>query len=92
MLILPGATAQLLSTRLPLVMVLSVVNAALCSVLGYHLGMWMRCSIAGAMVVMAAGLFLLAWIFSPEQGLLQRWRRSRRVEEESIESLPVSNG
>lgn len=82
MLILPGATAQLLSQRLPVVMVLSVCNAALSSLFGYHLGVWMRCSIAGAMVVAAAALFLLVWIFSPEQGLLQRWRRSWQVENE----------
>jgi len=85
MLILPGATAQLLSTRLPVVMLLSVIGALLSSVLGYHLGMWMRCSIAGAMVVAAAGLFLLTWIFSPEQGLVQRWRRTRKVEDEGVE-------
>lgn len=82
MLILPGATSQLLSTRLPVVMFLSVGNALVSAVLGYHLGVWMRCSIAGAMVVAAAGLFLLAWFFSPGQGLVQRWRRAGRVDNE----------
>lgn len=87
MLILPGATAQLLSTRLPVVMALSVVMALLSAVLGYHLGVWMRCSIAGAMVVAGAGLFLVAWIFSPEQGLVQRWRREGAVEVEEGEEV-----
>jgi len=87
MLILPGATAQLLSTRLPTVMILSLVIALISSVLGYHLGVWMRCSIAGAMVVAAAGLFLLAWVFSPDQGLLQRWRRARGMDEEEESHL-----
>ena len=81
MLILPGATAQLLSTRLPRVMVFSVIHALLSSVLGYHLGVWMRCSIAGAMVVAAAALFILAWIFSPEQGLIMKWRHARGIRE-----------
>ena len=73
MLILPGATASLLSQRLPIVLALSVVHAALSAVLGMHLAVWLDCSTAAAMVVMGAVLFVLAWIFSPRAGLLQRW-------------------
>jgi len=77
MLILPGATSSLLSERLPRILMLSVLHAALSSMLGMHLAVWLDCSIAGAMVVMGAVLFGLAWIFSPQQGLLRRafrWR------------------
>jgi len=77
MLILPGATASLLSQRLPIVLCLSAVHAALSSVLGIHLALWLNCSIAGAMVVTGAALFGLAWIFSPSQGLIRHWTRSR---------------
>jgi manganese/zinc/iron transport system permease protein len=77
MLILPGATASLLSQRLPFVLGLSVLHAALSSVLGIHLALFLDCPVSGAMVVMAGVLFALAWIFSPNQGLLHRWRRSR---------------
>jgi manganese/zinc/iron transport system permease protein len=77
MLILPGATASLLSQRLPRMLGLTVLHAALSSVLGIHLAVWLDCSIAGAMVVMGAVLFGLAWIFSPQQGLLWRALRSR---------------
>jgi manganese/zinc/iron transport system permease protein len=73
MLILPGATASLLSQRLPMILSLTVGHAALSSVLGLHLGLWLDCTIAGAMVVMGTVLFGLAWIFSPTQGLLRRW-------------------
>jgi len=76
MLIIPGATVSLLSNRLPIILFLSVVHAALSSILGLHLAIWLGCSIAGAMVVMAAVLFCLAWIFSPSEGLLQRVMRS----------------
>lgn len=76
MLILPGATASLLSQRLPVILGLSVIHAALSSALGIHLGTWLNCSLAGAMVVMAGFLFCLAWLFSPQQGLL--WRALRR--------------
>ncbi|HKQ40497.1 MAG TPA: metal ABC transporter permease, partial [Verrucomicrobiae bacterium] len=77
MLILPGATASLLSHQLARILGLTVVHAALSSVLGIHLAVWLDCSIAGAMVVMGAVLFGLAWIFSPQQGLLLRALRSR---------------
>ncbi len=77
MLVLPGATASLLSRRLPFLFVLTVLHAALSSVLGVHLGLWLQCSIAGAMVVAGAVLFGLAWIFSPIHGLVRRWAQAR---------------
>ena len=73
MLILPGATASLLSPRLPRVLLLTLLHAALSSVLGVMLALWLECSIAGAMVVMGGVLFGLVWVFSPTQGLLRRW-------------------
>ncbi len=79
MLILPGATASLLSHRLPVVLALSILHGALSSILGIHLGIWLECSMAAAMVVMGAALFTLAWIFSPRDGLLARWRARRRT-------------
>jgi manganese/zinc/iron transport system permease protein len=79
MLILPGATASLISSRLPVILGLTVLHAALSSVLGMHLALWLECSIAGAMVVMGTVFFVMAWIFSPSQGLLRRLL-SRRIE------------
>jgi manganese/zinc/iron transport system permease protein len=73
MLILPGATASMLSHRLPTIFILTTLDAALSSVLGIHLATWLDCSPAAAMVVMATGLFCLAWFFSPTEGLLRRW-------------------
>ena len=76
MLILPGATAYLLTQRMPLMMLLSVLHAALSAVLGLHLAIWLNCAHAGAIVVAGAALFTLAWIFSPTQGLLVYFRRT----------------
>ena len=78
MLILPGATASLLSQRLPTVLLLSVLHGALSSVLGIHLAIWLECSMAAAMVVMGTVLFALAWAFSPQSGVLAQWL-SRRI-------------
>lgn len=74
MLILPGATAALVSHRLPVILLLVAVQAALSSVLGLHLALWLDCSIAGAMVVAGAFLFALAWTWS---GLRRRWDRRK---------------
>jgi manganese/zinc/iron transport system permease protein len=61
MLILPGATASLLSRRLPAMLTLSVLHAALSSIMGVHLSLWLNCSPAGAMAVVGGALFCLAW-------------------------------
>lgn len=75
MLVLPGATASLLTSRLPVRLAGTVVHAALSSVLGLHLAVWLECSIAGAMVVMGMVLFGIAWIAAPGTGLIARARR-----------------
>jgi manganese/zinc/iron transport system permease protein len=90
MLILPGATAALLSHRLPVILVLTVVHAALSAALGVHLGTWLNCSLAGAMVVMGGVLFTFAWVFGP-QGLLWRaFRRDSAIEPPEADARPVA--
>jgi len=77
MLIIPGATASLLTRRLPWMMALTVVHAALSSVLGLHLAIWLECSVSAAMCVAATGVFGAVWIFSPSEGLIRRWAARR---------------
>jgi manganese/zinc/iron transport system permease protein len=80
MLILPGATAALLTHRLPWMFAVTVLHALLSSVLGTHLSVWLDCSVAGAMVVVGAMLFTLAWLLSPSQGVVWRLFRHRLVD------------
>lgn len=75
MLILPGATASLLSRRLPMILILSVGHAILSSLLGIHLAVWLQCSVAAAMVVMGTVLYTFAWFFAPHEGLVALWFR-----------------
>ncbi|MSR43677.1 MAG: metal ABC transporter permease [Pedosphaera sp.] len=77
MLILPAATATFLSRRLPVMLGLTILHAALSAVLGVHLAVWLDCSSAGAMVVAGTALFCAAWVFNPTDGLLYRWFRER---------------
>lgn len=80
MLIFPATTASLLSDRMRVILWLTVLIAAITSILGIHLGLWLNASTAASMSVVVFGLFILAWIFSPKRGLLSRWLRGLRVE------------
>lgn len=89
MLILPGATAQLISTKLARCLWLSVAHAAASAVLGVHLGLWLDCSVAGAVVIAGTMLFVIAWL----SRLFERWihrRRSVYAGDEEIESTSMA--
>lgn len=78
-LIAPGATALLLSKRLPLVMALVPVLGLVVSLAGMHGAMGANVSTGGAMACAACGLFALAFVFAPKSGIVpQRWRRFRQ--------------
>ncbi|MFM7554827.1 MAG: metal ABC transporter permease [Verrucomicrobiota bacterium] len=77
LLILPGATAALLTERMVPRLVLGVVHAALSAIGGMHLSVALDCSPAGASVVAGGAWFTLAWLFSPTAGWVPRWWRSR---------------
>lgn len=88
MLIAPAATAYLLTRRLPVMFLYSTLVGGISSLVGYHLAYWLYVSAAGAMVSVACGLFGLAFLFAPEQGLAAgAWRRLRlrmRMHQENI--------
>lgn len=75
LMIAPPATAFLLTHRLPVMLALSALVGALSAVLGYALARALDASIAGAMAVVAGGLFALVFCFAPERGLAAQARR-----------------
>ncbi len=85
MLIIPGATALLLTDRMKVALVLSVIHAALSSLLGYHLAMWLNSNVPAAMVVAGLILFGLTWLFSPKQGIIPVWLARRDLSERLAE-------
>lgn len=87
MLVLPGATAALLSRRLWVRLLLTLIYAALSSVAGIHLALALDSSVAPSMVVSGCGLFALAWLVSPFDGL-RRLLPSRRRASASREAAP----
>lgn len=79
MLILPGATAYLLTDRLPVMLWLSGLMAALSTCLGVAVAVGLDCSTAGSMVVAGALLFVTAFLLSPSHGCIPRMLRLRRL-------------
>jgi ABC-type Mn2+/Zn2+ transport system permease subunit len=74
MLVVPPMFAAQLSDRLPVRFALVFLHAALSSLLGYQLSVWLNCSPAGAMVVVGAMLFLLAWaVTRPRRAAFPGW-------------------
>lgn len=71
-LVAPAATAYLLTNNLRKMLALSSLFGILASILGYFLAAWIDGSIAGAMTTILGLQFLLAFLFSPSQGILFR--------------------
>jgi manganese/zinc/iron transport system permease protein len=90
LMIIPAATAYLLTDRLPVMIGLAVVVGAISAVLGYIMATALDASVAGAMATSAAILFGLAYFFAPEQGLVARSRNQRRQRSRfAVENLLV---
>jgi manganese/zinc/iron transport system permease protein len=78
LMITPPATAYLLSDSLPRVFVLSAVIAAIAALGGFWTAWLVDASIAGCMAAAAGVLFMLAFLFGPERGVIAVARRRER--------------
>lgn len=81
MLIIPAATAYLLSERLSRMIIVSIGIGILSSIIGYYSATILDASISGCMVGAAASLFALAFLFSPSNGVISRLLKQRRAKE-----------
>ncbi|MEX2185678.1 MAG: metal ABC transporter permease [Pirellulales bacterium] len=79
MLIVPGATAHLLTDRLGWMLVWSVVVSVLSALYGFAISSWLNVSVAGMMAVVAGAQFALAVFLAPRHGLLVKWVSSVRL-------------
>ena len=73
MLIIPGAFALLLTDRLWKALIISIGHAAVSAVLGYHVALWLNSNVPATVVTVGLALFVLAWFFSPQHGLIPVW-------------------
>lgn len=76
MVIIPGATAYLLTDRFERMLAIAAAVAALAAVTGVYASFHLNVSTGGSIVLAQAAAFTLAYLFSPRQGVLRR-RRTR---------------
>lgn len=78
LIITPPATAYLLTRSLSQMIKLSIIIGCLCAVLGTLLALAIDGSIAGAMCSIAGALFLLAFLFSPNHGIIHKFYNQKQ--------------
>lgn len=80
MLVVPPATAYLLTDKLNRMIIYSVITGCISAVAGYYTAQILDASIAGSMISTAGFLFLIALLFSPRHGvLLRKWKQRRML-------------
>ncbi len=72
MLVTPAAAAYLLTRRLPVMMSLSAAIGAISAIAGLYFSFYINVASGPAIVLACTFFFLLAFIFSPSQGLIKR--------------------
>lgn len=75
MLVTPAATAQLLTRRLPTMMISAAVIGALSNVTGLYLSYYVNVASGPAMVLVATTCFGLAFLFAPQRGMIWKYAR-----------------
>jgi len=77
MLVTPGATAYLLTRRLPAMMAVAAAIGAFSGLAGMYLSFYANIASGAAIVLTASGIFLLAFFLAPRRGAL--WHFLRRT-------------
>lgn len=70
MLVTPGATAYLLTRRLPSMMVVAGSLGALASIVGLYLSYYLNVASGAAVVLTATAFFIIAYLLAPRRGLM----------------------
>lgn len=72
MLITPAATAYLLTDRLPVMLLLSAGFGTVSSIAGLYISFTYNLASGATIVLAATVIFMLAFLFSPKQGLMRK--------------------
>jgi len=81
LLIIPGATAHLLTDRMGRMLVIAPIIAASCSIAGVYASFYLDIAPGGAVVLANAMVFTAVYLFSPRHGVVGRaFARRRGVE------------
>ena len=79
MLITPAATAYLLTNRFSIMLLLAAFFGAISSVIGLYFSVTYNLPSGAIIVLVATVLFLIAFFFSPKQGIFWRLFRSKQI-------------
>ncbi|WP_152190633.1 anchored repeat-type ABC transporter permease subunit [Georgenia satyanarayanai] len=79
LLVVPAATARLLTDRLGLMMVLAPAIGAVCAFVGLYLSWAVDIPTGGTIVLLATAVFVLTWVLAPRHGLLGKLLAQRSV-------------
>lgn len=77
MLVTPAATAYLLTRRLWRMMIIGAAIGAVSAVAGLYLSFYINVASGAAVVLVATGFFVLAFLFAPARGVVWGWRREQ---------------
>lgn len=91
LLIVPAATAQLLTRRLSYLIIFSVFIGAASSVVGYWIARLINGSIAGAIAAALGLVFIAAFLFAPSQGLIAQIARRTLQRRSFVRELVVAH-
>ena len=81
MLVTPGATAYLLTRRLPTMMLISALIGAFSSIAGLYVSFYVNVASGAAVVLIATIIFMLVFLFAPARGIAWNYLpRSKRSE------------
>ena len=93
MLIIPGATAYLLTDRFQRMLIIAPAISIVCAVVGLYASYYIDTASGGMVVLSQGGVFVLVYLFSPRHGLIGRRlsvrRRGREMVEAEFNRLPA---
>ena len=78
MLVTPGATAYLLTRRLSRMLFISAIIGGIASITGLYLSFYLNIASGAAIVLCATFLFVIAYIFAPEKGIIHLRKQQSR--------------
>ena len=79
MVVIPGASAYLLSDKFGIVVLISITIGTLTSALGAYLSFFFDAATGGVIVLLQAFLFLLAFLLAPKHGYLVARRKVKQA-------------
>ncbi len=83
MVVTPGATAYLLTDRFERLILMSLIIGAATSFVGAYLSYFLDGATGGVIVVLQTAIFLAAFVFAPQHGLLASRAKARKALEET---------